>query len=93
MTDLYLESIRLMELPEVEREEILSQRMEEMQRLQDKRNLDQMHRAQRGESDNVSKAAKRAVIRLSLGHYTHFIFQAYMPSEGPQRRSPGNWTN
>ncbi|KLO18877.1 plus-3-domain-containing protein [Schizopora paradoxa] len=50
---------KLMELPEVEREEILSQRMEEMQRLQDKRNLDQMHRAQRGESDNVSKAAKR----------------------------------
>ena len=65
MTDLYLESIRLMDLPEVEREEILSQRMEEMQRLQDKRNLDQMHRAQRGESDNVSKAAKRAFIRLS----------------------------
>lgn len=59
MIDLHLSSIRLMELPEVEREEILSQRMEEMQRLQDKRNLDQMHRAQRGESDNVSKAAKR----------------------------------
>lgn len=93
MIDLHLEPIRLMELPEVEREEILSQRMEEMQRLQDKRNLDQMHRAQRGESDSVSKAAKRASQRFPCIRRTHLAFQAYMPFEGPLRRSHANWTN
>ncbi|KAH8112899.1 plus-3-domain-containing protein [Phellopilus nigrolimitatus] len=50
--------VKLMQLPEIERENILAQRLEEMQRIQDKRNLDQMLRAQR--EDNVSKAAKRA---------------------------------
>lgn len=49
-----------MQLPEIEREAILAQRLEELQRIQDKRNLDQMLRAQRGEPDGVSKAAKRA---------------------------------
>jgi RNA polymerase-associated protein RTF1 len=51
-----------MQMPEVEREDILAQRLEEMQRMQDKRNLDQMLKAQnsRGaEPDSVSKAAKR----------------------------------
>lgn len=52
-----------MDLNEIDREEILAQRLEEMQRLQDKRSLDQMLREQRGEAadpDAVSKAAKRA---------------------------------
>ncbi|TFK52972.1 plus-3-domain-containing protein [Heliocybe sulcata] len=53
---------QLLSMPEIEREEILAQRLEEMQRIQDKRNLDQMLRAQRNggiESDSVAKAAKR----------------------------------
>ncbi|KAI0061235.1 hypothetical protein BV25DRAFT_1917187 [Artomyces pyxidatus] len=51
---------RLMELPEIEREEVLAQRLEEMQRIQDKRNLDQMLKAQKGgDGESVSKAAKR----------------------------------
>lgn len=48
-----------MQLPEIERENILAQRQEEIQRVVDKRNLDQMLRLQRGDADNVSKAAKR----------------------------------
>ncbi|CCM01841.1 uncharacterized protein FIBRA_03911 [Fibroporia radiculosa] len=51
---------RLMQMSEIEREDILAQRQEEMQRIQDKRNLDQMLQAQSGRGDeNVSKAAKR----------------------------------
>ena len=48
-------------MPEIEREEVLAQRLEEMQRIQDKRNLDQMLRDRSGAGDDgVSKAAKRA---------------------------------
>ncbi|THH04540.1 hypothetical protein EW145_g5445 [Phellinidium pouzarii] len=52
--------LKLMELPEIERENILAARQEEMQRVQDKRNLEKMLRAQHGDSENVSKSAKRA---------------------------------
>ncbi|CCO27161.1 RNA polymerase-associated protein RTF1 [Rhizoctonia solani AG-1 IB] len=38
-----LDRQRLLEMPETEREDILSQRMEEMQRFQDKVNLDRKH--------------------------------------------------
>lgn len=48
-----------MQLSEIDRENVLAQRLEELQRIQDKRNLDQMLKAQRGDGDNVSKAAKR----------------------------------
>lgn len=48
-----------MQLPEIEREATIAQRLEELQRIQDKRNLDQMLRAQRGEPEVVAKAAKR----------------------------------
>ncbi|KDQ56696.1 hypothetical protein JAAARDRAFT_157870 [Jaapia argillacea MUCL 33604] len=60
---------RLNQMSEVEREGIISQRLEEMQRIQDKRNLDQMLKAQKsgggggGGGDGgggVSKSAKRA---------------------------------
>ncbi|OSX56775.1 hypothetical protein POSPLADRAFT_1062251 [Postia placenta MAD-698-R-SB12] len=55
-----LDRQRLLELPEIEREDILAERQEEMQRIQDKRNLDQMLKAQSGRGDDtVSKAAKR----------------------------------
>ncbi|KZT63477.1 hypothetical protein DAEQUDRAFT_719369 [Daedalea quercina L-15889] len=51
---------RLMEMAEIEREDILAQRQEKMQRIQDKRNLEQMLKAQSGHADDsVSKAAKR----------------------------------
>ena len=51
---------RLMEMSEIEREELLAQRQEEMQRIQDKRNLEQMLKAQSGHvEDSVAKAAKR----------------------------------
>ena len=49
-----------MEMSEIEREDILAQRQEEMQRMQDKRNLDAMLRDRiGGGDDNVAKAAKR----------------------------------
>lgn len=52
-----------MEMSEIEREELLAQRQEEMQRIQDKRNLEQMLKAQSGHAeDSVSKAAKRELI-------------------------------
>lgn len=52
-------------MPEIEREEVLAQRLEEMQRIQDKRNLIQMLKAQKsGDGDTVSKAAKRAHIAI-----------------------------
>ncbi|CAE7206883.1 unnamed protein product [Rhizoctonia solani] len=58
-----LDRQRLLEMPETEREDILSQRMEEMQRFQDKVNLDRMLKAQKGSpdapTDPVAKAAKR----------------------------------
>ncbi|PSR75690.1 hypothetical protein PHLCEN_2v8981 [Hermanssonia centrifuga] len=50
---------RLMQKSEIDREDILAQRLEEMQRIQDKRNLDQMLRERTGGDETVSKAAKR----------------------------------
>ncbi|KAH8978185.1 plus-3-domain-containing protein [Lactarius akahatsu] len=51
---------RLLEMPEIEREEVLAQRLEELQRITDKRNLDQMLKAQKaGDGDSIVKAAKR----------------------------------
>jgi RNA polymerase-associated protein RTF1 len=53
---------KLLQMSEIEREEILSQRLEELQRAQDKKNLDAMLREQSGKSmdpDSVAKAAKR----------------------------------
>jgi RNA polymerase-associated protein RTF1 len=47
-------------MPEIEREGILEQRLEEMQRFQDARNLDQMVKAQKGGEAEVSKVPKRA---------------------------------
>ena len=47
-------------MPEIEREEVLTQRLEELQRITDKRNLDQMLKAQKaGDGDSIVKAAKR----------------------------------
>ena len=58
-------------MPEVEREEILAQRQEELQRIQDKRNLDQMLRDRTGGGDDsVSKAAKS----MYSAHYIPALF-------------------
>lgn len=48
-------------MSEIDRENILGERLEELQRIQDKRNLEQMLKAQNKgvDSENVSKAAKR----------------------------------
>ncbi|KAF9463231.1 hypothetical protein BDZ94DRAFT_1298003 [Collybia nuda] len=51
---------RLMQMSEIDREDIITQRLEEKQRLQDKRLISQMVKEQRlGENESVSKAAKR----------------------------------
>ena len=52
---------RLLQMNEIEREELLAARQEELQRLQDKHNLDHMLKAQSGnaDSEHVSQAAKR----------------------------------
>ncbi|KAN0107257.1 hypothetical protein V8E52_010309 [Russula decolorans] len=51
---------RLLEMPEIEREGVIAQRLEELQRITDKRNLDQMLKARKdGDGDSVAKAAKR----------------------------------
>ena len=57
-----------MEMSEIEREDILAQRQEEMQRIQDKRNLDAMlrDRSGGGGDDNVAKAAKRESQRTTM---------------------------
>lgn len=52
---------RLLQMHEIEREELLATRQEELQRLKDKHNLDHMLKAQSGnaDSEHVSQAAKR----------------------------------
>lgn len=50
-----------MQLPEIERESILGDRLEEMQRIIDKRAVEQLVKEQnkKGDGDGVSKPAKR----------------------------------
>ena len=59
-------SSRLLSMPEIEREGILEQRLEEMQRFQDARNLDQMVKAQKGGESEASKVPKRtrSIVRI-----------------------------
>jgi len=68
-------------MPETEREGILEQRLEEMQRFQDARNLDQMVKAQKGgETEAAPKIPKRA--HLSIDTITPRL-------TGEQHRIPG----
>ena len=53
-------------MSEFDREEILAQRMEEVQKIKDKRAISQMVNAQRSELDGVAKAAKRAWFYYNL---------------------------
>lgn len=55
-------------MPEIEREGILEQRLEEMQRFQDARNLDQMVKAQKGGEAEGSKIPKRAHSSVHTKH-------------------------
>lgn len=56
--------IRLLQLPEVEREAVLAARLEELQRYQDKVNLENMLKAQSGGGDEL--ANQKRVILFSL---------------------------
>ena len=58
-------------MPEIEREGILEQRLEEMQRFQDARNLDQMVKAQKGGETESSKVPKRAQLSTYTGALTY----------------------
>ena len=70
-------------MPEIEREEVIAQRLEELQRITDKRNLDQMLKAQKdGDGDSVAKAAKRGVFQaivLSLTYLNYIDRPAHRP--------------
>jgi RNA polymerase-associated protein RTF1 len=52
-------------MPEIEREGILEQRLEELQHFQDVRNVDQMLKAQKGGEAETSKVPKRTRSRRS----------------------------
>lgn len=55
-----------MQMSEIEREETLAQRLEELQRIQDKRNLDDMLKKQQRGDNSVSQAAKRGLTDRSV---------------------------
>jgi len=50
---------RLQQMSEIEREEILAQRLEELQHAQDTRNLDQLVKAQKGGDTDAAKTKQR----------------------------------
>jgi hypothetical protein len=80
-------------MPEIEREEVIAQRLEEIQRITDKRNLDQMLKAQKdGDGDSVAKAAKRTFQNTFPGLHAHRI-QASTLSVVRLRKSRGNLTS
>lgn len=63
---------RLLGLSEIEREDILAQRQEEMQRIKMRSQLDQMVKDQSGRKDDtISKSAKRMTLfsSYSLGNW------------------------
>lgn len=75
-----------MQMSEIEREEIITQRLEEKQRLLDKRKISQMVKKQRsGESESVSKAAKRQ----SHSIYHLVCLTPFMPN----RTTRNSWGN
>ena len=80
-------------MPEIEREEVIAQRLEEIQRITDKRNLDQMLKAQKdGDGDSVAKAAKRTSQNAFHGLHVDRI-QASTRSVVRLRKSRGNLTS
>jgi RNA polymerase-associated protein RTF1 len=76
-------------MSEIEREDILAQRLEEKQQLLDKRLLSQMVQQQRGAGEeSVAKAAKRKGDRFRRWAPVETISQANTPQEVRQRRRP-----
>ena len=67
---------RLLDMPEVEREAILAERKEEMQKMEDQRQVASLLQAQRAAAggDSVSKAAKRAYISLLTPRLTYSVY-------------------
>lgn len=66
---LVLEPNRLLGMSEIERENILAERLEQMQKIQDRRKLQEMIKQQKNgsaDADAVAKAAKRADNALCL---------------------------
>ena len=60
---------RLLGMSEIARENILAERLEQMQKIQDRRKLQEMIKQQKnasGDADAVAKAAKRADNAFSL---------------------------
>ena len=81
-------------MPEIEREEVIAQRLEELQRITDKRNLDQMLKAQKdGDGDSVAKAAKRALSNISPWTPSEPYLQASTLSAARLRKSPESLTS
>lgn len=83
-------------MTEIERESILAQRIEERQKVVDKRNLDQMLREQggHGDPDNVASAAKRIVLTsLTLGLCWLILrgLQVNMLREVPLKKRHASW--
>jgi hypothetical protein len=80
----------LMQMSEIEREDILSQRLEEKQRLKDKRIISQMVKEQRsGESESVSKAAKRSFIFFVCQSYSFRLMTTSNRTAHDARRYEG----
>ena len=83
-----------MDMTEIERENILAQRQEEIQRIQDKRNLDQMLRDRSGAGDDtVSSAAKRRCELSKDVTGSLKAVQVNMLNVELPRRSPGSLTS
>jgi hypothetical protein len=81
-------------MPEIEREEVIAQRLEELQRITDKRNLDQMWKAHKdGDGDSVAKAAKRTLPDNCILLQSRPYLQASMPSAAQPRKSHGSSTS
>ena len=81
-------------MPEIEREEVIAQRLEELQRITDKRNLDQMLKAQKeGDGDGVAKAAKRRFPSSFLVPQSRPYLQASTLSAVRQRKSHESLTS
>ena len=81
-------------MPEIEREEVIAQRLEELQRITDKRNLDQMLKAQKdGDGDSVAKAAKRMSQVITQCLKSRPYLQDSTPSAARLRKSRGSLTS
>ncbi|KAG6915157.1 hypothetical protein DXG01_012974 [Tephrocybe rancida] len=68
--------LRLMSLPEIEREDIIASRLEKLQRKHDSKMISQMVNQQHrgGDADTVAKAAKRMHLLLNAGPETYSLY-------------------